>query len=1261
MVLCTLALTEPASAAPPPLLTKFPANTQKGGAADRINGPTALSVDPKTGGLYVADNANNRIVEFDVWGGFVRAIGWDVAPGAVNELQEVRVRAAAGQFRLSLGPDTTADLPFDATAAEVEDALNGLPSVGTGGDAVTVAGGPGGIAGITPSVYYVTFGGGSLGASDIEEIGTAAGTVPLSGGDPSTLLSARTLANGAAAGVGPEVCTMESQCQAGVGGSAPGQMELPNGLAVDSGGAVYVLERSNVRVQKLDPAGELLLMFGGEVNRTSGANLCTAADLQGGDTCGVGVSGTANGFFEPPANFARDYITLDPSGSVYVGDKDRIQVFAPGGVYQRQIPTPEAGNAGALDYDAAAGNLYFVPYHFSPVSNPKIHRLDPATGAVLGTLTVASVGAGTLAAIASGGDGSVFAAFDPAAAGTPLLEPRIVQFSAAGEVLIGLEEGFASPPVPSGILEETNLTALSANGAGDLYVGENAPGASTNSVAAYGPPPFLYGPPPPLPPQIADQFASSVSTQSATVKAAINPRFWADTSYSVEFGEVDCAVGPCSQQPSSPAPTLPSGLVNTPVPTGGVPISGLAPHTIYHYRFVAQSSGGGPVFGPDRTFRTAKPPAPQASCPNDAYRAGPGSALPDCRAYEMVSPVDKLGADVSVVFTSANFPASLDQSSLTGDRFTFSAYRAFADSESAPYTSQYLAVRGVGGWQNESISPPRSGPSLYSTLGLDSQYRAFDDELCTGWLLQDADISLASGYVAGWPNFYRRDLCAGEDYEALVPGRPPQVPEQNDFYPDLQGFADGGETAIFVASGQLTDDAVVADQLYEVSGGSIRLVCIYPDGSPSAGACSAGNGGGSQLRDRAGRVHNAISDDGSVIYWTDAETSPGDLYARVGGAQTVAVSTGPATFWTAAADGSVALFSEGKALKAFDLAGETSTTLTTGFQGFMGASKDASRVYFVSSEDLASGATAGQPNLYHYEAGTSAQTELIATLSSGDLDGAKFSPVSSTPFQHTSRVTPDGGAAAFTSVASPGLTGHDNTDAVSGRADAAVYVYRADADVLLCVSCNPTGARPTGRNVKSFWAAALIPPADNQNHASRVLAEDGSRLFFESFEPLSAVDTNDRRDVYQWEAVGKGTCATGSPGYEQAVGGCVDLISTGKDPEDSFFVDSSADGRDVFLRTGSTLRPEDPGLVDVYDARVGGGFAFPPSPPPPCQGEACQSSAPAPVAPNPPSASYFGPGDQARVGGKPRRCPKGKHKLKRKVKVRCVTNGRRGR
>jgi hypothetical protein len=473
------------------------------------------------------------------------------------------------------------------------------------------------------------------------------------------------------------------------------------------------------------------------------------------------------------------------------------------------------------------------------------------------------------------------------------------------------------------------------------------------------------------------------------------------------------------------------------------------------------------------------------------------------------------------------------------------------------------------------------------------------------------------------------------------------------------------------------------EQLYEAhtEGGttSLRGVCVQPNGRALVGDCAAGTLG--DHYNRRGLLTHAISEDGSVIYWmaivsSSSSGTTGKLFARVDGSETIPVSEGEgAAFLAASADGSKAIFSDKDwlqqgGIRLFSLASKSSKAIGVG--RFVGASSDLSHIYLVSSEAKAAGATVGQPNLYLYESESDAFT-FIATLSSADLL-ERFSPVDGRPTRRGAQVNADGTAVAFMSRARPGFGGYDNTDQNSGAADYEVYLWRAGTGTLVCVSCMPTGARPTGRlftgtNNFQIWVSGSLPLALSQLHYPHVLSEDGNRLFFHSFDPLSLRDTNGKQDVYEWEALGAGNCEEESLGFSEAAEGCVNLISTGESPSDSELVDASADGRDVFFKTNDSLDARDTGLLDIYDARVDGGFADPPEPVAACEGEACQNAPEAPNDPSPSSLTFEGAGNvvEAPAARKPSPCAKGKvrrhgkcvsrHRHKRKAR----RHGRAGR
>ncbi len=1073
-----------------------------------------------------------------------------------------------------------------------------------------------------------------------------------------------------------EVCDIEANptdvCQSGTTGSGAGQfIHGVQGVAVDSKGDVYVVDKNNHRVQKFDPEGHFLLMFGGGVDQGPHhpGNVCTAAYIAEGDTCGAGSTGTADGQFSaewPPGS----YIAVGPGDKIYVGDKERIEEFNPNGEFSGKIEG--AALAGkrvqALAVDPA-GNPYVafcrgIACEGTFATLPDVSKLNPVTGASVCTLAVEQP-----TAITTDSAGNVY----------------VVDAGKFGEVEATVREfgsDCAEKGVPFGGGELEAVTGIATGQAClsqgiDLYVSNLE--FLNSFVRAYGPQPDLAGCPPPLrAPDIDAQYAASVDADGALLRAAINPHFWSGTlgvtSYYVQYGIGKCSEGGCTEeQPVSPGSTLNAGVVDEDVTTAGVTLTGLRSHTVYHYRFVAQSTGGGPVFGvggkvgadgEEGTFTTSPASIPEeVDCPNQVFRTGFSAGLPDCRAYEMVSPVDKAnGSVVELCGNSCTVLDGLDQSSSVGGKITYSSYRAFGGAKSSPFGVQYLASRGGDGWFSEPISPPSSSVPVEGGLSsLEAPFRAFSGDLCDGWFVYKAEPPLDGSAPPGTANLYRHGYCGGAGYEALI-----RTERHTELPLELQGTSTDGSHAVFRVADQLTPEAPdlgTETLLYEASaGGPLRLVSVLPDGTPSELENSAGTTTSTGFANgREEVVAHALSADGSRVYWT-ALSGPGSgtLYLRenageeqsevVGGecteptkACTVAVSTtagtGAARFWTAATDGSRAIFTIADDLYSFDAEEHASTLIAHKVVGVVGASEDASRIYFVSEEALAKGAVAGEPNLYFHEAGGA--FTFIATLSEAEDVLRLVSPLAASPDHHAAQVSPDGLHVAFMSSSrdlSELIAGYDNTDVNNGQVDGEVYLYDAPANSvegrLLCASCNPTGVRPAGgpfrlgaEEFKQFQIAASIPTWETEMHDPRALSANGKRLFFNSFEALVPGDTNGAVDVYEWEAAGEGGCGEGSVTFSARNGGCVRLISSGQNPARSEFLDANSDGSEVFFKTTASLLPQDPGLVDIYDARVNGGFPPPPNPPAVCEGEACQGT---PVPPNdstPASMVFGGPGD----------------------------------
>ncbi|HEY8814943.1 MAG TPA: fibronectin type III domain-containing protein, partial [Candidatus Dormibacteraeota bacterium] len=804
-----------------------------------------------------------------------------------------------------------------------------------------------------------------------------------------------------------------------------------------------------------------------------------------------------------------------------------------------------------------------------------------------------------------------------------------------------------------------------------------------------------------LGPVIAGVWSEDVVFTEVTLKAEVNPAGVASTAH-FEWGTTT-AYGN-----ESPESAVGSDSENHEL---SVFLEGLKPATTYHYRVVATSSDGVNESA-DHTFTTREPFAPNTNCANQQFRTGPGANLPDCRAYEMVSPVDKGGRGILAGTTqpAGHIRAAFDKAASDGNGITYTSATAFGDAVSNLNANQYLSRRGAEGWTTHGISAARPGSVLIggtaiTSWGFDTQFQLFTEDLSEAWVRDASDPPLTPDAVEGFGNFYRRDNTNDTYHEPVLTAEPLFWNEG-----DLEaGIVLGGPAAIegmkfkgrstddshdvFEADAQLTADAAetLKTQIYDRSGGELHLVSVMPGGEANpenswvGGPISGPNESSGQAR---GVANRAVSKDGSHIFWTaqnpNAGNTAGWIYVRVDGVETVPISETvtpkAARFVTADTDGSKAIFSfdpddTGAAeqdLYEFDVDTETPTLIAHNVTAVPGTSEDLSRLYFVSRDALAAGAIAGEENLYLDHDGA---IRFIATLDLADVTGvtgtgALFPPSVSgkagqsggvDPRQLGVRVTPDGSHLAFMSRRP--LTGYDNTDAVDGKADIEVFLYDADADQLTCVSCNPSGARPHGGGTRtpayflgkpevpaSGWrTAAWIPPSEQEQNTSRLLSDDGNRLFFNAVDALVPQDTNGVQDVYQWEAQGTGTC--------QKAGGCISLISTGKSSTYSEFIDASADGSDVFIRTESSIDVRDTGLMDIYDARVGGGFPPPPPPPPPCAGDACQSAPPPPNDPTPASAAFKGAGDpkpkkaQRRCRARDRHAAKGKRHTKKQAKA----------
>jgi hypothetical protein len=802
-------------------------------------------------------------------------------------------------------------------------------------------------------------------------------------------------------------------------------------------------------------------------------------------------------------------------------------------------------------------------------------------------------------------------------------------------------------------------------------------------------------------------YATGVSATEAVLHAQINP-LGNDTHIYFQYGTEDCQSNPsaCADSPAPPGDDIGSGLQDTP---GEARITGLEPGTSYHYRVIAANILGTGE-GRERTFTTL------------AQENGP-VALPDHRAWELVTPQDKGGAPVEALTREGGIILA----STDGSALTYVARNALGDEAAgnrSPEMQQVLATRDPSTWTSQDLATPNITAKGLET-GKAPEYQFFSPNL-TGAIVEPPEPGteppLAEGVTQS--TSYLRDNLKGT-YAPLV--------TEADTAPGTQfngltyfAYATADLSHVVIASSVALTGAGSSHGLYEWSGGQLVFVSVRPNGKAAKSPELGLNGS---------ILAHTISNNGSRVVWTnreDVNTRGGHLYLRdvvrgetvqLDAAQGVAEpEKGSALFQAASSDGSRIFFTDRQRLRpdstaepgqglgspdlyeceVVEVSGRLACDLKdltidrnagehANVQGLaFGANEDGTSVYLVAQGVLASNrngnneeAVNGQDNLYEiHDNGEKWDTRFIATLSGEDSPEWEGNQLYNSAYL-TARVSPNGRYLAFMSAAP--ITGYDNVDAspaANGARDEEVYLYDSLRGTLRCVSCNPTGARPSGvfdtersgeglglvvdrrliwgRENHEHWLAGNIPGWTAQSltsavFQSRYLSDEG-RLYFNSPDTLVPAAVNHKENVYEYEPSGVGSCQSPS-------GGCVSLISGGSSEHESAFLEATPDGSGVFFLTEAQLLPsEDTDTAfDIYDARECAALSpclTPPAPAPaPCaETEECRPAQPAQQIPDAAAntAEYSGTGNVIPSGP-----PPAKHAVEARKAKRPLTRAQK--
>ena len=919
-----------------------------------------------------------------------------------------------------------------------------------------------------------------------------------------------------------ELCT--SGCKAGVAGNGKGQFKEAGPIAVDNtpGGAetVYVGADGSAKrpdVQRFEPDGTKAL--GKLPVEEEGALDGVATDRQGrvwvyrGEEEGTGV---VEGFTDasPPALVepvlysviacAKPGFGVDGLGEDFYVDRELLtgEEECPAAVELEKAEEKEpAEGVYARPVVAAEVNAAEL---LGGVTNPLIGELDPQ-------------------------DTSALAVDQASASGTPLGEAANgdVYVENGGSVAVFDRNGALVQTLGAGMLDGGMGVAVDSQ-TGDVFVVDGG----EDEVKVFEPGPASE-------PVVEDLSAQNVTPSEVQVSASVDAK-GSDTHYYFQYGTVDCASEPagCTDVPAAPGADLGAGFGAQQV---SVTLHGLTPGTTYYYRVLA-SNALGQAEGDQRlgTFETL--PSSQG-------------LLADGRAWELVSPAEKDGADIEPLSKEGG----LIQASADGEAVAYVANGPVVGEPGgsrAPEPTQLLASRSAEGWSSEDVvTPHEKGEGI--APGEPDEYRFFSEDLALGLVEPSLEAvepleapPLAPG--SSEKTLYVRDdpALAPESKEAkayaaaqansgfLAPGFAPLVtpsevtaetqPGEKSRFGSKLGFVDATpDLAHVIFESGVPLLAGSAAGLYEAeTGGAFALVSLLPDGMPA---------GDPEVRDEPQlgyentNVRGAISADGSRVFFYSAgveENSEVGEYHRLYMRDT---TTGE-TLQVNAAQGVT------------EPVGEESEV------GFEAASSDGSRVFFTDSAPLTPaseqrpvfGATDNPADLYECEI-----TEMAGRLS---CDLKDLTPLPSgggaDVLNVIAGISEDGSSVYFVANgvlapgAKPGGCVHQSQELASPGAACDLYRWHEGTISFIAALSNEDSGDWGSLKGSGRQGANVEPRPDLADLTARV-SPNGEYLAFMSQMPLTGYDNLDAnhpgegvrdQEVYLYEAsTGLLTCVSCNP------------------------------------------------------------------------------------------------------------------------------------
>ncbi len=651
----------------------------------------------------------------------------------------------------------------------------------------------------------------------------------------------------------------------------------------------------------------------------------------------------------------------------------------------------------------------------------------------------------------------------------------------------------------------------------------------------------------------------------------------------------------------------------------GQDLPGLRAGETYHYRIVAISPAGTST-GSEQAL-TVPVPAPAAApapCPNEALRSGLSATLPDCRAYEQVTPAEKDGTED--IFHYGGALEAGPEIAEDGEHLMLHTVGVHWGDSSDPRQSSYFFERAPNGWQMTSARPAgEASPYAYLPVVFNANLTEIGVEI--GWETTNLSHSPDLEFDVGPPGGPYTTVATIPRAEVNIDNAPGWAAES----------ADGGKFILQTEDRKLAGrntGTTAGNDLYEYSEGRLRQMNVLTDGEKIS-TCGASM---AQFRDEHSKP---ITPNGSRVFFTDNCTH--DLYMRVNGEETRDI--GEYEPRAINQEGTKLLLEQGSGkeygLFTYDTESGVATKLFS-LGSPIGAeiSEDFTTLYLSSGEPLTSEAppaTGTSDGVYRYDLATKEFHFVVQAVATGRGEVILA-------------VSPDG---RYVYIKGRSILG----------VGPAYARYDSAEKMVECITC-ASPFRPEGSSV-----------ADESTQGNVEESADGNFAFFDTTAALLPQDVDGEvapeagedaehesgqysvsSDVYEWRNNGIDGCSH--------VQGCLSLITTGEGGYINILFGQGMvpSTNDIFFGTHESLVPQDADTAgDLYDARVDGGYPAPPPRPTECEGDACSTPFAPPNDLTPASITFHGPGDLTAEEQAPvvvRAKPKPKEKVEPKGKRR---------